>query len=270
MADFERGRKIDDEVGRKQSWDTDDVDNDDEGYEVVKDEQTEGAAHDNAADDTVQEEHPDSRGTAARRKKQYAVSTRWERDEAEGRVEQDVNTYFCCCARRVGNMFFLVEQGDGSPIVVAGPCWPFCMGVTVPLIIGISSLVCAFIIFNPNSGLPSWVAAIYIPVLLFVLGALFMVSCRDPGMMERVTDEEAGEGGWFWNEQVGSYRPPKALYCRECGVLVQEYDHLCPWTGTGIGKGNMLAFKVFVVGVNVLCYLSLILVVIVLLSGLVQ
>ena len=21
-------------------------------------------------------------------------------------------------------------------------------------------------------------------------------------------DEEAGQGGWFWNEQVGSYRPP--------------------------------------------------------------
>ena len=39
-------------------------------------------------------------------------------------------------------------------------------------------------------------------------------------------DEEAGEGGWFWNEQVGSFRPPGALYCRECGVLVQDYDHL--------------------------------------------
>lgn len=44
--------------------------------------------------------------------------------------------------------------------------------------------------------------------------------------MERVTDEEAGEGGWFWNEQVGSFRPPGALYCRECGVLIQDYDHL--------------------------------------------
>jgi hypothetical protein len=63
-------------------------------------------------------------------------------------------------------------------------------------------------------------------VLGFVLAALFMVSCSDPGLMERVTDEEAGEGGWFWNEQVGSFRPPGALYCRECGVLIQEYDHL--------------------------------------------
>lgn len=41
-----------------------------------------------------------------------------------------------------------------------------------------------------------------------------------------IKDEEAGQGGWFWNEQVGSFRPPGALYCRECGVLVQDYDHL--------------------------------------------
>lgn len=112
--------------------------------------------------------------------------------------------------------------------------------------------------------------------------------------MERVTDEEAGQGGWFWNEQVGSFRPPGALYCRECGVsvsdsrsrscafssthtsfatnvrlkvLIQDYDHLCPWTGTGIGRGNMLAFKVFVVGVNILCYFSIILVAVFLLLG---
>lgn len=75
--------------------------------------------------------------------------------------------------------------------------------------------------------------------------------------MERVTDEEAGQGGWFWNEQVGSFRPPGALYCRECGVLVQDYDHLCPWTGTSIGRDNMWAFKSFVVSVNVLCYMSI-------------
>lgn len=42
--------------------------------------------------------------------------------------------------------------------------------------------------------------------------------------MERVTDEEAGEGGWFWNEQVGSFRPPGALYCRECGVSVVSLE----------------------------------------------
>jgi hypothetical protein len=71
-----------------------------------------------------------------------------------------------------------------------------------------------------------WVLAIYYPVVLFTLVSLACVSCRDPGLMERVEDEEAGEGGWFWNEQVGSFRPPGALYCRECGVLIQDYDHL--------------------------------------------
>jgi hypothetical protein len=76
------------------------------------------------------------------------------------------------------------------------------------------------------SSLALWVLAIYYPVVLFTLASLACVSCRDPGLMERVEDEEAGESGWFWNEQVGSFRPPGALYCRECGVLIQDYDHL--------------------------------------------
>lgn len=84
----------------------------------------------------------------------YAVSTRWERDVAEGRAEEDlVNKIFCCCARRVGNMYFLIEKQDGSPVVVAGPCWPFCVGVTVPLIVGISSAVIILIVLNPAAGL---------------------------------------------------------------------------------------------------------------------
>jgi hypothetical protein len=151
-------------------------------------------------------------------------------------------------------MFILCERRDGSPIVIAGPCWPFCCFVTVPLILGISGAVSYFVIISQDSPLvrnyqrkiltgfanipvlkfdlvlwvyqPFWVAYIYFPVLGFVLAALFCVSCQDPGLMERVTDEEAGEGGWFWNEQVGSFRPPGALYCRECGVLIQDYDHL--------------------------------------------
>ena len=50
-------------------------------------------------------------------------------------------------------MYFLVEKQDGSPVVVAGPCWPFCVGVTVPLIVGISSAVIILIVLNPAAGL---------------------------------------------------------------------------------------------------------------------
>ena len=185
----------------------------------------------------------------------YAVSTRWEKDVNENGATKDFHRYCCCMARRIGNLFILCERRDGSPLVIAGPCWPFCCLVTMPLILGISGAVAYFVIINEDSPLvsqrndpypwwhvnwqlvahwyhpwgtvqPFWVAYIYFPVLGFVLASLFCVSCQDPGLMERVTEEEAGEGGWFWNEQVGSFRPPGALYCRECGVLIQDYDHL--------------------------------------------
>ena len=105
----------------------------------------------------------------------YAVSVRWEREQADLRREntnssgpisdhhrplltftlEDFNRYFCCCARRVGSMFFLIEKKDGSPIMVAGPCWPFCTFVTVPLIVVLSGLVGYFIVSNPETGLVS-------------------------------------------------------------------------------------------------------------------
>jgi len=184
-----------------------------------------------------------------------------------GDPRRDIDRWFCCCARQIGGMFALVEKTDGTPVVIAGPCWPFCTFITVPLIVILSGLVCYFVVFNRNSGLPWWFGFIYIPILAITLGALFCVSCRDPGLLERVIDEEAGQNGWFWNEQVRSFRPPGAMYCRECKALIQDYDHLCPWTGTGIGKGNMLAFKVFVVMVNLLCYTSIGLVAYMLLRG---
>jgi hypothetical protein len=140
-------------------------------------------------------------------------------------------------------MFFLLEKRDGTPIVVAGPCWPFCTFVTVPLIIVLSGLVVYFILLDPKIGLvsmingcnlvlpniqltrdshpntqPQWSTIAYICIVLIVLSVLFFVSCRDPGLLERVTDEEVANNGWFWNEQVGSYRPAGAMYCRECQV----------------------------------------------------
>ena len=54
-------------------------------------------------------------------------------------------------------MFFLIEKPDGTPIVVAGPCWPFCTFVTVPLIVGIGTIVGIFIVSNPSTGLVSQV-----------------------------------------------------------------------------------------------------------------
>jgi Na+/melibiose symporter-like transporter len=71
---------------------------------------------------------------------------------------------------------------------------------------------------HPTNAKPWWFAVIYLAIIVIVLLVLFFVSCRDPGLLERVTDEEAANNGWFWNEQVGSYRPAGAMYCRECQV----------------------------------------------------
>lgn len=67
-------------------------------------------------------------------------------------------------------MFILKERQDGSPLVIAGPCWPFCTFVTVPLIVVLSSLVAYFIVLNEDSGLVSLVGCYEIlsyPTTLF-------------------------------------------------------------------------------------------------------
>jgi hypothetical protein len=32
----------------------------------------------------------------------------------------------------------------------------------------------------------------------------------------------------------------------DTGVIVEEFDHTCPWTGTAIGRKNMFPFQMFV------------------------
>ena len=93
--------------------------------------------------------------TPKRRKKHFAVSVAWERQVSEGRVPMDHNTFFCCCAKRVGHMFSLCSYADGTPIVIAGPCWPFCVFVTIPLILGTTFCVSYFLIFGSRFDLVS-------------------------------------------------------------------------------------------------------------------
>jgi hypothetical protein len=67
---------------------------------------------------------------------------------------------------------------------------------------------------------------------------------------------------FYWCLTTLSTHPlTTALFCE---LIISR----CPWTGTGIGRNNMMAFKVFVVSVNVLCYLSIGIVVWALLKGL--
>ena len=52
-------------------------------------------------------------------------------------------------------MFILCERADGSPVVISGPCWPFCTFVTLPLILAVSGAVAYFVIISDDSPLVS-------------------------------------------------------------------------------------------------------------------
>jgi hypothetical protein len=96
----------------------------------------------------------------------------------------------------------------------------------------------------PNHSLAVMVTWTICQAGLFV--SLANVACRDPGIMYRHAVPPPGqEDLWRWSDQALTYRPAHAKFDPECQIVVEEFDHTCPWTGTAIGKNNMLWFRRF-------------------------
>lgn len=151
--------------------------------------------------------------------------------------------YVCCTGEE------RTEEGglrEDQIIWTVGPCWPmlFC---TYILIIGISMFVYA----SFGSSLPFifWIAGVSLTAV--VTAALTKTACSNPGILPRVA--EAPDQTWRWSDPAQSYYPPNATYCRESQVIVRDYDHFCPWTGTTIAGGNIGWFGCFVSSLGVLC-----------------
>jgi len=179
----------------------------------------------------------------------------------------DIKSCVCCCATKIGGMYSLVERKDGTPIIITGPSWPMCLFCTVPIIIASGFAITWFILRDAETNLVIWyvfkintwwIIAIYLSFIIGTLLSLCFTSCSNPGLLERVAgNEDTEKGGWAWNEEVSSFQPPKSGYCKECKVLIEEYEHECCWTGTAIGRGNWMAFQLFLLFVNSLFYFSL-------------
>lgn len=158
---------------------------------------------------------------------------------------------------------------------IVGPFWPMLLGITYPLIFGVSG-------FTLFVGLPyrAWYVKLGWAVLtILLIRALFNTGFRDPGILtrhrdppENENDEEEDmprrrvgfrwgtEGGpWRWSEQAQSYRPRNSSYDPDTAVIVEEFDHTCPWTGTAIGKKNMRSFQMFVALVFICLIMDIIL-----------
>ncbi|KAL9185499.1 hypothetical protein ACHAXT_003276 [Thalassiosira profunda] len=145
---------------------------------------------------------------------------------------------------------------------VVGPFWPMLLFITYPLIFGVSALT----LYASIPGKPIYVQLGWAVLTLQLIRSLFNTGFRDPGILKRhkdpppvndLEDEEAPRrrmgfrwgneaGSWRWSDQAQSYRPKNSMYCPDCKVIVEEFDHTCPWTGTAIGKKNMGAFQCFV------------------------
>jgi len=162
--------------------------------------------------------------------------------------------------RRIGNMVILkegkiVDDGNVQEGIVprrsidciVGPYWPMLCFVTFPLILFVSGLTACKAVFVHGSN----------PLLAFAWScltfglcySLYSVATSDPGILPKHTTPPDGANNrtWFWNDRSQSFIPRGAYFDPDCAVVVVDFDHTCPWTGTAIGKGNMPYFQAFIV-----------------------
>jgi hypothetical protein len=136
----------------------------------------------------------------------------------------------------------------GGNTLYVGACWPM-MLLTQALIWGITLMVlCVY------GGYVHWIFVVVGAINMFITAyALCKTSCSDPGIVQRL--EVAPDATWRWSERGKTYYPPGRgiAYCHESQVMVNDYDHFCPWTGTTIAGGNMKWFTIFVSSLSILC-----------------
>jgi len=127
--------------------------------------------------------------------------------------------------------------------VVVGPYWPMLMLVTYPLIFGVSIAT----LLNAIPGKHPAIILFWAACTIGLIYSLAMTSFRDPGILPRYVQAPPHSGGnWRWSDRAHSYRPRGAWFDSDTGVIVEGFDHTCPWTGTAIGAKNMGSFQWFV------------------------
>jgi DHHC palmitoyltransferase len=176
---------------------------------------------------------------------------------------------WCCsklwCVKRVGNMVILAQvmedfRDDATGTVsrrprllcLVGPYWMVVVGLTIPLL----TLVTFWTAYTQFSDMLLPVQIVWAICTAMLYLSLLLVSCTDPGILYRHATPPTPNNGtdptsWYWNDQALTYRPASAKYDSECAVVVEKFDHTCPWTGTAIGKKNMVWFKLFLLSIAI-------------------
>ena len=86
----------------------------------------------------------------------------------------------------------------------------------------------------------------------FLYGGTFL---KNPGIISTTNEEPTDldyQKSQRWCEECRCYMTEDVEHCDDCEVCVAGYDHLCPWTGKCIGKGNLSFFYAFLA--STLCF----------------
>jgi len=126
---------------------------------------------------------------------------------------------------------------------IMGPYWPMLMCCTYPLIFGVSG----WTMLTALPGKHPLIQLFWGIATGGLVYALAMTAFCDPGVLyKHEAPPPQDENSWSWNESAQTYKPRGAIYDPDCAVVVEDFDHTCPWTGTAIGRKNMTAFQTFV------------------------
>lgn len=178
-----------------------------------------------------------------------------EQDDTIEVLESERRNRSCFKCSKIGNIFVLCEcdveeddnlfryiSDDSGPKKlrwVVGPYWNMlCMTYIVVLVI-------TFLVYDtviPKRETKEIIVGLVLSALTIIF--LSLTAFSDPGIFPRHTRPKGPN--WSYSGQAQSFRPPKVIYCRECKLLIEDYDHFCPWSGTVIGGKNLKFFHCFV------------------------
>jgi hypothetical protein len=128
---------------------------------------------------------------------------------------------------------------------VVGPYWPMMCFITYPLILAVSGWTFFAKVWPGKQ--PFALTAGFLVLTSSLILALAFTACCDPGIQHKhARPPPQQENSWRWSDRTHSYRPRKAFYDADTAVIIEGFDHTCPWTGTAIGRKNMFAFQMFV------------------------
>jgi DHHC palmitoyltransferase len=180
----------------------------------------------------------------------------------------------------------LQSEDDPSPslqrtrpqlYIVLGPYWMIALFVTFPIMMILSIWTAVVKIqFHVH-----WVQWTWLVSTIMMIFTFLLVACTNPGIQYRyhtkpqqhhdrnhpaMTPSEINQSidhdpnnssninnntEWVWNDQAYTYRLSTAKYDPECAVVIDQLHHVCPWTGTAVGKNNIYYFRLFMISVLV-------------------